>query len=199
MNPEGHRVQIVVAILALVGVLGGAAIANWDKISPNKRTEKSVAPLQVSTGDGSPNISNVQGNVSVSVNPQPKPLDIPDFSGTISTTDQIGEFEKFIDEHRGKLVQVNVEVAGDQSKVWEEGGHGFDLASVACTTPNFLECKTSTLVLKGDDYSLGWYQGTNRLSGYFVIDDNVEMHQGYVFGLKAVDRASILMELQRQK
>ena len=33
-DEHGTRVQIIVAVLGLIGVLGGALIANWDKIFP---------------------------------------------------------------------------------------------------------------------------------------------------------------------
>ncbi len=33
-SDQSHRAQIIIAIIGLVGVLGGAVIGNWDKIAP---------------------------------------------------------------------------------------------------------------------------------------------------------------------
>lgn len=56
----------------------------------------------------------------------------------------------------------------------------------------------SHIVIKGnaDDYELGWYKGIVRLTGYFVIHENVEMHQGQVFLLKAVPAGDVLLKYQ---
>ena len=43
------KVQIVVALIGLVGVLGGAIFANWDKINPQRQS--STAPLDKSAQD----------------------------------------------------------------------------------------------------------------------------------------------------
>src|SRR5262249_42197433 len=40
MAEQSSRVQIAIAIITLVGVLGGAAITNWDKIFPRTDQEK---------------------------------------------------------------------------------------------------------------------------------------------------------------
>jgi hypothetical protein len=55
------RVQIVVAIIGLLGVLGGAVIANWDKIVPPSKNgplrEMQVrvdAPMSVEVGASTP-------------------------------------------------------------------------------------------------------------------------------------------------
>lgn len=45
-NPDktNHTTQIVVAIIGLVGVLGGALIANWDKMFPRVQTQVAAIP-----------------------------------------------------------------------------------------------------------------------------------------------------------
>lgn len=47
-----------------------------------------------------------------------------------------------------------------------------------------LECAGSHYILSGkDDYVLEFYRGNNRLNGYFVINENREMHQGVYYTL----------------
>src|SRR2546429_256794 len=47
MAESGYRLQITIALISLVGVLGGAVIANWDKLfppSPNPVPPRPTAP-----------------------------------------------------------------------------------------------------------------------------------------------------------
>lgn len=68
-------VQVIVAIVGLVGVLGGAVLANWDKLFPKQiGTATSAAPVassgattQSSTGAQSPVVSGVGGNVTINI------------------------------------------------------------------------------------------------------------------------------------
>src|SRR5438876_240919 len=54
----GNRLQITLAIIGLVGVLGGAVIANWDKIFTKQGTQ---ATTQSSAAGAQPNDGNVPG------------------------------------------------------------------------------------------------------------------------------------------
>jgi len=47
-NPDkpNHSTQIVVAVIGLVGVLGGALIANWDKLFPHGESQVAPAPAK---------------------------------------------------------------------------------------------------------------------------------------------------------
>ena len=73
-----NRTQIVVAALALVGTIGGAVLANWDKIagrSEKKETPATPAPSFSASQSISGN-NNVQisgSNNVVNQPPQPKP------------------------------------------------------------------------------------------------------------------------------
>jgi hypothetical protein len=39
-DSKSYRVQIIVAVIGLVGVLGGALIANWDKVFDSKTNDR---------------------------------------------------------------------------------------------------------------------------------------------------------------
>lgn len=47
-NPDkpNHTTQMVVAVIGLVGVLGGALTTNWDKLSPHAEPQVVPAPAK---------------------------------------------------------------------------------------------------------------------------------------------------------
>ena len=57
---------------------------------------------------------------------------------------------------------------------------------------------TSHIIIRAnaEDYELGWYKGIIRFTGYFVIHENIEMHMGRVFTLKAVSAEDVLLKYQ---
>jgi hypothetical protein len=90
-GPDRTRtVQIFVAVLGLIGVVGGAFISNWDKIftkGPDKSFQRSYEVIPQTTrqntaGSQSPAISHVTGDVTLNFGaqdtraPKKKPLDL---------------------------------------------------------------------------------------------------------------------------
>ena len=64
MSDSSHRVQIIVAVIGLIGVLGAAVIANWDKIfGPVMQPE----PVSIPIGDVSSPASDTELNPIPSV------------------------------------------------------------------------------------------------------------------------------------
>lgn len=45
MHKSTHRIQLIIALIGLIGVLGGTLLANWDKFfSPNQPNNDTEAP-----------------------------------------------------------------------------------------------------------------------------------------------------------
>jgi hypothetical protein len=197
MAEKSSRVQIIVSVLALVGVLGAALLSNWDKLFESSNNGKSIIPDQSSVGTASPNIGSITGDVNISVNEPPSTLRIPDFSGEDLSIKKIDQLENFIQENRGKLVHINVTISEKQSRILEEDQKYLSLASIQCDTPSFSDCATLHLILLGSDFDLGWYKGNNILSGYFVVGETVEYHVGPYFDLKGVSREEVLLRTPR--
>jgi len=73
---DSHRTQITLGVLTLIGVIGGAVIANWDKFSkpspePVKTEEEIANSTQSITGDNNVQISGSNNVVNPPVEPQP--------------------------------------------------------------------------------------------------------------------------------
>ncbi len=77
-DKSSHRTQIIVALITLVGVLGAAAIANWDKIVPSEQqgaqeqtgaaTTTRPAPqpdLPVAAAPAGPSLETIRSNVDI--------------------------------------------------------------------------------------------------------------------------------------
>jgi len=111
-------------------------------------------------------------------------------------------FQAFIDKHRGQLVHLNVQMnprfsrIGDKIQgkqiVWDDD---LFVATSPCDAPQpVLNCAGAHFLLAGKkDYTLEYYQGGNRLDGYFTINDNTENHQGIYFMLRSVPAAQVLL------
>ena len=86
-SKNNNPVQIIVAVIGIIGVLGGALLANWDKIFPKKareingETPRPAMPKvvlskaeQSTQGPQSPIITGVGGNVTINMG-VPRPAD----------------------------------------------------------------------------------------------------------------------------
>lgn len=114
---------------------------------------------------------------------------------------EVGEFTDFLEKHRGMLVQLNVAVDPTFSSIPQsqpqERRRTFFVSPSPCKTPdNFLPCVGYGLQIEGNDYDLGWYRGHHMFSGYFVIGENAENHQGRWLALRTVSAADVLLRLQ---
>lgn len=69
MSNNKPQVQIIIAVIGVIGVVLAATISNWDKLikdSNQARTDERPY-FQRSSGPNSPNISNVKGDVIISI------------------------------------------------------------------------------------------------------------------------------------
>jgi len=200
MKSNNFRLQIAIAIIGLVGIISTAVISNWDKLFYIKQHSKiDGKPLsQSSVGTNSPNVANVQGNVNIDINEKQPQLNIPSFNHTIDSSAQATDFQEFIDENRGKIVHINLISPDPYSKIsnFKQGTY-FYISSKPCYSEFFSECLIFGLKINGDDYILEWYKGDNRMTGFFAIEENVWMHQGIYYILKAVPRETVLLQTQR--
>jgi hypothetical protein len=207
MEPPPNRAPIIAAVIAAAGAVVVAVISNWGKISggPVHGPDKNSVS-QTSYGSDSPNISNVQGNVTVGSSRGR--LVIPTIAGSIAVKDGLDsdraaiteqQLSEFIDSNRGKLVHISIAISADQSAISRiENRTSLGLSDTPCATPDtfFSYCMEDGLVLIGSGYELGYYVGANRLNGYFTIDESAEMHQGRWFSLRAVSPDSVLLRTQ---
>ena len=126
----------------------------------------------------------------------PQNTAVPSFSTPITTVATAEAFESFVDKNRGKLVHLNVQMGLRFSRIGDkiQGKDDLFVATGPCDASQpVLDCAGSHYVLSGkDDYVLKFYQGNNQLTGYFVLNENREMHQGAYYILKSVPAAQVM-------
>lgn len=121
---------------------------------------------------------------------------IPVFTQPVVSGATAKAFNDFVEKNRGKLVHLNVQINTLFSRIDDD--HNLFVSEDPCPEPKFeSSCAGSNYVVSGEnEYELTFYQGINRLNGYFVIDDNVEMHGGVYYGLRSVSAAMVLLQTQ---
>ena len=138
---------------------------------------------------------SVLGQTAKTQPPQNAP--VPSFTTPIATVATAEAFESFIDKNRGKLVHLSVQMGLQFSRIGDktQGRDDLFVATGPCDAPQPVrDCAGSHYLLSGkDDYVLEFYQGNNRLTGHFVINENREMHQGVYYILKSVPAAQVLV------
>lgn len=199
MTYKSKSPQIIVAIVGLIGVLSAALISNWDKmfLTPSTAVNSEKALSQISVGGNNPNVSNIQGDVNINYKEEQAQLDIPTFSTPIEDSFQAEAFSKFMGKNRGKLVHINVDASTSFSNIFKESNYKFiGFSTSPCIYSNFSDCLEFGLTITGSDVELDLYHGVNRLSGYFVINENIEMHQGMIYLLKSIPQEQVLLQRQ---
>jgi hypothetical protein len=98
----GHTTQVVVAVIGLVGVLGGALIANWDKLFP--RVQSQVAPVPEKSDFPKPSRSDAPRRSSVATPPAVSDVSISGVwrdlnMGTVYQVSQDGQTFRFSGSH----------------------------------------------------------------------------------------------------
>lgn len=130
----------------------------------------------------------------------PPRLVVPQFIREIARGPECHEFEEFLGQNRGKLVEIAVDVNTVFSSIYKDSTSGsldFKSDAEADTSPMGERCSDFTCYITGDPYSLYWYKtGNHRLNGFFVIDRDVSWHQGQNFGLRAVPPETVLPHTQ---
>ncbi|HEU0174042.1 MAG TPA: hypothetical protein VFV58_07240 [Blastocatellia bacterium] len=76
----GSKTQVIVAVITLIGVIGGALITNWDKLFPNNQapTTGPTPGIEEKSSNHTPGRSDGNGNVPM---PSPLPTAEIDISG----------------------------------------------------------------------------------------------------------------------
>lgn len=69
LEMNGHKTQIIVAVIALIGVLGGALISNWERVSPRNQEPPQKQESRQKSEDKSSDRSEREEDV-----PTPSPL-----------------------------------------------------------------------------------------------------------------------------
>jgi len=95
-------IQILVAVLGLVGVLGGALIANWDKVFP--RAEPQMAPAPAKTDAPKPSPSDTPRRSPATAPPAVRSVNISGVwrdvnVGTVYQVSQDGQSFRFSGTH----------------------------------------------------------------------------------------------------
>jgi hypothetical protein len=103
-NPDKSNttIQVLVAVLGLVGVLGGALIANWDKVF--SRVEPQVAPVHDKSDSPKPSHSDPPHRSSIATPPAVPGVNISGVwrdpnVGTIYQVSQDGQSFRFSGSH----------------------------------------------------------------------------------------------------
>jgi hypothetical protein len=121
---------------------------------------------------------------------------IPSFTSPIQKPATAEAFQSFIENHRGKLVHVNITIGLPFSKMGDQsnGPTDFFVSTEACgeSTPA-PDCDGAHYMISGGDYTLRYYAGNNILIGYFVVAEDVQMHQGRYYGLQSIPAAQVLL------
>jgi hypothetical protein len=127
----------------------------------------------------------------------PRGTSSPSFTAPITTVATAQAFESFVDKNRGNLVHLNIQMGLRFSRIESkiQGKDDLFVATEPCDPSQpVVDCAGSHYLLSGkDDYVLEFYQGDNRLTGYFLINENREMHQGVYYSLKSVPAAQVLL------
>jgi hypothetical protein len=205
-GPGGVRGQFTVARVSPAGLTPeeAAAYARAAALTQSLSNQM-IARTQAA------NLSWVQANVPdnpmASDKAQPaQETSVPSFTAPVTSAATAEAFESFVDRDRGKVVHLNVEMGVQFSRVGDKIQGKDDLfddlfvAAGPCDESQpVLDCAGSHYLLSGGDYVLEFYQGNNRLNGYFVINENTENHQGVYYILKSVSAAQVLLQTQRGK
>ncbi len=91
MDDKSYRAQIIIALIGLTGIIGGALITSWDKIfPPGQETPPAVSDMQPAAPSDKP-VKQVPSSVRPSV---PAPIRQNYFHGTYvgTTTEGLEEF-----------------------------------------------------------------------------------------------------------
>lgn len=130
----------------------------------------------------------------------PPRLVVPKFIREIERGPECHEFEEFLGQNRGKLVEIDIDVNTVFSSIYQDASSGslnFKSDAEADTSPMGERCSDFSCYITGSPYSLSWYKtGHHRLDGFFVVSRDVEWHQGQNFGLRAVPPETVLPHTQ---
>lgn len=171
---------VVAALLALAALLMAAVWLFYKAKPSDVALTAATSPLETATSPTATQTTSYADR-------KPR-LVLPKFEHEILTSADIGTFSDFMAKNLGHLVYVNTKLSDKLSDVVEtfDGNSELSLPSI-----------DFHLLIKGKDHELGWYLGQHVLNGFFVISPNVEEHQGICYSMESVNRAQVLIELQK--
>jgi hypothetical protein len=204
-------------VLALVASIAGIGSFLLEFLSKKEASTSGLSQVnsgtQVTTGNNSPSVANIQGNVTINVDKARQVATIPELSMDAKSPEDIERIETFLRQHLGKLVHLNISVLTERSSMTLKSDQKLKIDDPeptvetlalsplveadldVCHKENFFSgCVSSYLSVTGIDYVLRYDNaGTHQLIGYFFLDDRVERHQGEVYGLRGVSKEKILL------
>lgn len=188
--------KLKLIIIILIFLPSPKVISN-DSFSINNGNQQNIS---ATTNNGAMFDDN-NGTVNVFQNQDSK-LDIPKFMKKTDSQKNAEELNDFLEKNKGKLVQINTDITVEFGKMYDELPNEISLSTEPCNTIDdfVVNCKASSVIVDGnaDNYTLDTYKSDYRLSGYFIIDDNVIMAQGINYTLKPVSREKVLFETQKK-
>lgn len=136
-----------------------------------------VAQSQKSTGNCSPNVTGVGGDVTISCVTTPRKETIPSIQGLFSDWDENKDFSKvndFIINHERKIIYIDLYLSANLVDTFQSVNEFGQFARISLYNEKDLQEKTTygyVLVALNDVEArkiLGWRSGSVRLSGYFI-------------------------------
>jgi len=188
-----QQVQVAVAVIAAFGVIAAAVVSNWDKwfLSPSASSQKQTPVSQSSGAANSPNVANVQGNVSININPSKSQLDFPSFDESLEplpggrrNPEQGRKFNDFMLNQEDKTIYLSVylteEMIGDVTR----GKDDYDriVFTVQNNYDEFSTGGTEYLIHVSGKAPQGFEFNpkTGKLAGYFKVWGINGPRQGYM-------------------
>lgn len=124
---------------------------------------------------------------------------LPTFKKMITEAAGIDELERFVDRNKGKTVYITTGIPENLSEIAKTDGRdelmlnsGYD-----CDEEPFgLKCATSHFMIGGNNHSLKRVKGMNQFTGYFVVSETKDFHQGVYYMMESVPRDQALAGLR---
>jgi hypothetical protein len=191
------KTAIILALIGLVGTLGAAFLASWDKIFQSNIdkteqasvSEESVSPADISattSGDQSPAIGNNSGEVTINYPERSKQVE--EYIGEFGNFEKGEKLAETILNNRQKIVYFDaaMDTFGDNYQLLENTltvDYFWFYTDCYEEPPSRSNCQGYEIFVdheSGDkDATVSFYRDKLRLKGYFAIKDCYGMHQGF--------------------
>ncbi|MRR33911.1 hypothetical protein EG829_04305 [bacterium] len=128
-------------------------------------------------------------------------ISLPTFKKEITAAAGIDELERFVDRNRGKAVYIATGIPENLSEIAKTDGRDELMlnSGYACDEKPFgLKCATSHVMIGGTNHTLKRVKGMNRFTGYFVVSETKDFHQGVYYMMESVPRSQALQDSWRK-
>ena len=126
-------------------------------------------------------------------------LSLPTFKNKVTDAAGIDELERFVDRNKGKAVYITTGIPENLSETGKTEGRDVLMlnSGYACDEEPFgLKCATSHFVIGGNNHSLKRVKGMNQFTGYFVVSETKDFHQGVYYMMESVPHDQALARLR---